>query len=62
LDKPFITVIPDNKLNDTDYLKDKIKENREISLTMRKDIRRYCKDNFDWCVIMDKYKEIIEKI
>ena len=62
LDKPFITVIPDNKLNDTDYLKDKIKENREISLTMRKDIRQYCKDNFDWCVIMNKYKDIIEKI
>jgi len=62
LNKPFITVIPDNKLNDTDYLKEKIKENREISLTMRKDIRQYCKDNFDWCVIINKYKEIIEKI
>lgn len=62
LSKPFITVIPDDKLNDTDYLKKEIEQNRKISLPIRKEIRQYCKDNFDWCVIIEKYKEIIENI
>ena len=29
---------------------------------MRKEIRQYCRDNFDWCAIIQKYKEIIERI
>ena len=62
LSKPFITVIPDDKLDDTEFLKNKIEENREISMNMRKEIRQYCHDNFDWCAIIQKYKEIIEKI
>ena len=44
------------------FLKNKIEENRKISLPMRREIRQYCKDNFDWCVIIEKYKEIIESI
>ena len=43
-------------------LKNKIEENRKVSLPIRKEIRQYCKDNFDWCVIIEKYKEIIESI
>lgn len=62
LNKPFITVIPDDKLDDTDYLKKSIEENRKISVDMRKEIRQYCRDNFDWCAIIQKYKEIIERI
>ena len=62
LDKPFITVIPDSKLDDTDYLRDKIKENREVSIPLRKEIRQYCFENFDWSAIIQKYKGIIEKI
>ena len=62
LSKSFITVIPDDKLDDTEFLKNKIEENREISMNMRKEIRQYCHDNFDWCAIIQKYKEIIEKI
>ena len=62
LDKPFITVIPDSKLDDTDYLRDKIKENREVSIPLRKEIRQYCFKNFDWSAIIQKYKGIIEKI
>jgi len=59
---PFINVIPDTKLNDTDFLRDQIVSNRKTSLTMRKEIRQYCKDNFDWCAIIQKYKEIINKL
>ena len=62
IDLPFINVIPDTKLNDTDYLRDQIASNRKTSLTMRKEIRQYCKDNFDWCAIIQKYKEIIDKL
>ena len=60
--KPFITVIPDSKLNDTKFLKDEIDNNRKVSMNMRKEIRQYCRDNFDWCAIIKKYKEIIENI
>jgi glycosyltransferase involved in cell wall biosynthesis len=61
LSKSFITVIPDNKLNDFDYLNEKIEENRNISLKMREEIRQYCADNFDWSIIINNYKKIIEE-
>ena len=62
ISQPFITVIPDDKLDDTTYLNQKIKENRKISLTMRNDIRKYCFDNFDWSSIIKQYKSIIDSI
>ena len=62
LSQPFITVIPDNKMDDFDYLKEKIEENRKVSLGMRKEIREYCYTNFDWGNIIKKYKKIIESI
>ena len=54
--------IPDKKLEDTEYLKEKIEENRKISLGMRKEIRDYCFTNFDWSSIIKQYKEIINKL
>ncbi len=62
LSQPFITVIPDDKSFDVDYIREKIQENRSISLTMRKKIREYCFNNFDWSVIIGKYKNIIKGI
>ena len=62
LSQPFITVIPDNKLEDISYLKDKIRENRTISISMRNEIREYCRTNFDWSSIIKQYKEIIDKL
>ena len=62
LSQPFITVIPDYKLEDISYLKDKIQENRTISISMRNEIREYCRTNFDWSSIIKKYKEIINKL
>ena len=62
LRQKFITVIPDNKLNDKSYLKQKIQENRKISLNMRKKIRNYCQTNFDWSNIIRKYEYIIGDI
>lgn len=62
LSQPFITVIPDEKLEDTSYLKEKLQENRKVSLGMRQEIRKYCSDNFDWSSILKTYKQIIENI
>ena len=62
LSQPFITVIPDDKLEDISYLKDKIQENRTISISMRNKIREYCRTNFDWSSIIKQYKEIIDKL
>jgi len=62
LSQPFITVIPDDKLNDKSFLKQKIQENRKISLGMRNEIREYCRTNFDWSNIIQKYITIIEKL
>jgi len=62
LNQPFITVIPDDKLEDVDYLREKVEENKKVSLSMRKEIRQYCYDNFDWRVIINKYISIIDRI
>lgn len=60
LSKPFISIIPKDKIDDYDYIRNEIEKNRKISLSMRKEIRDYCFDNFDWSVIIKKYKKILE--
>jgi len=45
---PFITVIPNDKLNDVDYVTHKIAENRSISLANRLEIRQYGITHFSW--------------
>tara|TARA_R100000808_G_scaffold24932_1_gene59558 strand:+ start:36372 stop:37307 length:936 start_codon:yes stop_codon:yes gene_type:complete len=60
-DLPFITVIPEEKVNDVDYLRSAIEENRVTSLAMRSEIRQYAIDNFDWSNIMKKYEGILGK-
>lgn len=58
----FITVIPENKIDDIEYVESKIIENREYSLQNRKSILEYSK-NFDWVQILQKYYlPSIEKI
>ena len=39
--KEFITVIPENKINDIDYVEQKIIENRTYSIEHRDEIREY---------------------
>ena len=58
---PFITIIPDDKLNDLEYVENAIEENRKISITMREEIREYGVSNFSWENIVNQYeKDIIE--
>lgn len=59
---PYVTVIPDDKLNDISFVNEKIKENREISITMRDDIREFAINNFSWEGLVKLYAENIEKL
>lgn len=54
LNKKFITVIPENKINDTKFIEEKIIENREYSINNREEILNYANE-FEWCKILDKY-------
>jgi len=53
LSKPWITVIPNDKLDDLVYVEDKIKENREISIKFRKQIREHSLATLSWKARMD---------
>jgi len=52
--KEFITVIPENKISDLQYVEDAIIKNREYSITHRKDILEYAK-NFDWVSVLENH-------
>ena len=62
LSKKYITVIPNEKISDIEYIEEKIIENREYSIQHREEIIEYSK-TFDWENI---YKEFyfpnIEKV
>jgi glycosyltransferase involved in cell wall biosynthesis len=59
---PFVTVIPDDKWNDIEYVERELIKNREISVTMRKDIRQYGVDNFSWQKLVKTYVKNIEQM
>ena len=54
LSKPFITVIPDSKINDIKYIETQIIINRDYSNSHRHDILEYARQ-FDWDNIIEKY-------
>ena len=54
-DKPFITLIPNDKVNDLTYIKEKLDENRNISINMREEIRDYGISKFDISIECKKY-------
>jgi glycosyltransferase involved in cell wall biosynthesis len=58
---PFIEVIPNDRLNDIDYVSEKIRKNQEISNSMRSEIRSYGLNNFDWSKLVKEYVEAINK-
>lgn len=59
---PFITVIPENKINDLTYVESQIKLNRDISRQNRKLIREYGIKNFNWDDLVFKYISLVESI
>lgn len=52
--KEFITIIPENRVNDISYVEEKIIENRNYSINNRQEIIEYSK-NFEWSNIMKNY-------
>jgi len=54
INKEFITVIPESKINDIQYVEDAIIKNREYSISHRNDIIEYSKE-FDWTSVIGKY-------
>lgn len=55
LSKEYITVIPNDKLEDIEYITQKIIENREYSINHRNEIREYAMEKFAWSSIIQKY-------
>jgi glycosyltransferase involved in cell wall biosynthesis len=55
LSKTFITIVPNHKLDDLEYVTKAIIENREKSINMRSEIREYALNTFGWNNIIDKY-------
>lgn len=60
--KDFITVIEENKVNDMEYIKEKIQENKRISIEKRSEIREYGIVMFDIKVEVDNYLRTINEI
>ena len=61
LSKDFITVIPNSKLDDLDYVRQQINKNREICKLKRAEIREYALSVFSWDVIVTEYLQLISK-
>lgn len=51
---PFIDVIPESKIGDSNYISDILDKNRRISIQMRDDIREYAA-SFSWEKIVENY-------
>ena len=54
----FITIIPNDKLDDLAYIQLKIDENRKNSIIQREHIRQYALKYFGWSRFINKYIEI----
>jgi glycosyltransferase involved in cell wall biosynthesis len=58
----FITVIEDNKMDDLQYVVNKINENKQISIYKRDFIREYGISQFDISIEVQKYVELIQQL
>lgn len=54
LSKPFIDVIPENKINDINYINSIIEKNKKYSVSHREEIFEYS-HQFDWDILVEKY-------
>jgi hypothetical protein len=61
LTKPFIDVIPEDKIGDKNYVRQVIEQNRTKSLAHRQEIRAYA-ESFAWENIVKRYMGVITEI
>lgn len=59
---PWITVIPEEKIADVDFVAAEIARNREIALRHREQIREYGIDNFSWDRLVPRYADLCRKL
>lgn len=59
---PFIDVIPENRLDDAQYVAQIIAKNREVSMSMRDAIREYGIRVFGWRNVVAKYVDAITQV
>jgi len=59
----FIDIIPENKINDLDFIKKIIDKNKKISINKRQEIRKYAIDNFGLeSILMNSYIKKIKNL
>ncbi len=61
LNLPFISIIPDDRIGDKEYVKRIIEQNRKYSLDHRQEIRDYAAKHFSWDNIT-KYISLVESL
>ena len=56
----FITIIPNNKLDDINFISKEIIKNRLFSINNRENIRKYAMEKFSWKSVIDKYVLVLQ--
>lgn len=62
LSLPFIDVVSEEEMNDTNRLRDIIEKNRKVSVENRREIVKYAKENFEWKKLAEQYVKTIEGV
>jgi len=62
LSKPYIHVIPENKIYDLNYIRGIIETNKQNSLKHRSEIREYGIQNFAWENVVKQYINVVNQI
>ena len=57
--KPFITIIPENKLNDLTFIQNQMDSNRKISIKLRPEIKRYGEEKYGFDSLISNYVGIV---
>ena len=55
----FVTIIPNEKLHNMNYVSSQIEHNRKYSLENRAEIREYALSRFSWSVVVDKFLDVV---
>ena len=58
--KPFITIVPENKIDDFTFIQNQIDNNRKISIKLRSEIKKYGEEKYKFDNIISNYLKIIE--
>jgi hypothetical protein len=56
----FVSIIPNLRLNDLDYIQCVMDNNRKISYQKREIIRQYAREHFSWPTLISRYIDVIE--